>query len=222
VKPYYSDSLVTIYHGDCREILPSIEAASVALLLTDPPYGIAWDTDHAGRGMSQATEARTYAPIAGDGEPFDPSHLLRFPRAVLFGANNYAHKLPASAAWIVWDKTGNGRQVNDLSDAELAWTNIGGSVRTFSHLWKGMVKDSEHGQRRVHPTQKPVVLMEWIIAKHSQPGDLILDPYCGSGSTLVAARNLGRRAIGIELSEDYCRIATSRLDQAVLDLGGAA
>lgn len=216
MTPYYTDDLCTIYHGDCRDVLPTIAPETVDLVLTDPPYGIAWDTEYRGRQMGHLTASHDYAPVAGDDEPFDPAHLLRFPRLILFGANNYADKLPNSAGWVVWDKTGRGRHVSDLSDCEMAWTNVTGGVRLFSHLWKGMLKDSERDAKRVHPTQKPVALMSWCIGKFSTGKGLILDPYMGSGSTLRAAKDHGRKAVGVELEERYCEIAVKRLAQEVL------
>jgi site-specific DNA-methyltransferase (adenine-specific) len=213
VTPYYDRDGITIHHADCRDVLPTIDPASVDLLLTDPPYGMGWDTDYNGRGMGALAQAQTYAPVAGDDTPFDPAPLLRYPRLVLFGANHYADRLPTSAGWLIWDKSGNGRHVNDLSDAELAWTNVTGAVRTYNHLWKGMLKDSERDAVRVHPTQKPVALMAWVLNRWTKPGDLILDPYMGSGPIARAAQLLGRRYIGIELVEDYCKAAVNRLAQ---------
>ena len=125
--PYYEDDTVTLYHGDCREILPALQAD---LLVTDPPYGIAWRTPESPRRPKGGRS------IVGDGLPFDPWHLLFFPRAVIFGANHFAHLLPASAGWIVWDKR-QGMPSNDQSDAELAWTNILGAVRVVRVLWNG-------------------------------------------------------------------------------------
>jgi len=213
--PYYDDGQVTIYHGDCRDVLPSVVAHFV---LTDPPYGISWDTDYAGRGMGKATASNTYVPVHGDDEPFDPEPLLRFPRVVLFGANHYADRLPPSPGWLVWDKSGRGRHVSDLSDAELAWSNVTGGVRVFSHLWKGMLKDSERTQRRVHPTQKPVALMSWVIGNWAHPGDVIFDPFLGSGPVVEAAKAHGHKVIGIEIEERYCEIAAKRCAQEVLPL----
>jgi site-specific DNA-methyltransferase (adenine-specific) len=216
VKPYYEDATTTIYHADCREVVPNLDPK--CFVVSDPPYGIAWDTDYKGRGMGKRTQSHTYAPVHEDDEPFDPTFLLRFNRLVLFGANNYSDKLPPSAGWIVWDKTGQGRHVSDLSDAEMAWTNVTGGVRLYSHLWKGMLKDSERSGRRLHPTQKPVALFAWILSKWAKPGDTILDPYLGSGSTLRAAKDQGYKSIGIEIEERYCEIAANRLAQEVLAL----
>ncbi len=217
MRPVYDVDGITIYHGDCADLLPDIEPDSVDLLLTDPPYGIDWDTDYAGRGMGKLTASTTWPAIPNDATPFDPASLLSFGRCVLFGANHYADKLPASAGWIVWDKD-LGLNTSDLSDAELAWTNVTGGVRVFRHLWKGMLKDSERNTKRVHPTQKPVVLMRWIVEKWTEPGDLVLDPYMGSGPIARACADLGRRYIGIEIVEEYVDAAISRLGQLTLDM----
>ena len=208
-EPYYQDDHCTIYHGDCRDILPALPTPD--LLLADPPYGIAIETDSSSR--SRRSLGINHPPVHGDDEPFDPSHLLGASRrVVLFGANNYCDKLPPSQAWIVWDRMSGG---SNTADAELAWTNLGGTVRTFRHLWNGVLRDSEIGFH-VHPTQKPVRLMSWVIARATSDGDLVIDPYCGSGPTLRAAKDLGRKAIGIEIEERYCEIAAKRLAQEVL------
>lgn len=213
MKPYYEHGGVTIYHGDCREILPVIGAPD--LLLGDPPYGVAERTDRRSNGRSGKAQCNDFAPVHGDDEPFDPSHLIGFNRVVLFGANYFADRLPASPTWLVWDKR-EGILENDNADCEVAWSNLGGPARIFRHAWAGMIKASEKTERRVHPTQKPVALMAWIISRWTERGQLVVDPYMGSGPTLRAAKDLGRRAIGIEIEERYCEIAAKRLAQEVL------
>ena len=220
MEPVYDVGGITIFHADCADVLPTIDPGTVDLLLTDPPYGIAWDTDYSGRGMGNLTSSSTWPTIDGDASPFDPTALLPFGRCVLFGANNYADQLPTSAGWIVWDKD-LGLNTSDLSDAELAWTNTTGGVRVFRHLWKGRLKDSERNAKRVHPTQKPVALMRWILEKWTEPGDLILDPYMGSGPVARACADLGRRYIGIEIVDEYVDAAINRLGQMALSLDGA-
>jgi DNA modification methylase len=221
VRPYYEQDGITIYHGDCREVLPTLEVGSIDLVLTDPPYGINERTDRKARKRGALAECNDFPPIYGDDEPYDPAPVLRFSRVVLFGANHFTDRLPPSPSWIVWDKRAGltskrGDAFNDNGDAEMAWTNLGGPVRVISHLWMGMLKDSERNERRVHPTQKPVALFYRIIQEHTSEGDLILDPYMGSGPVVRAARDLGRRCIGVELSEAYCEIAAKRLRQSVL------
>ena len=218
MKPYFQDESCTIYHGDCREILPRLTAD---LLVTDPPYGIDAAVDNKRFSGGTVTGPRTSVgerqKVRGDSEPFDPSHLLGFKRLILFGANNYAAKLPPSNGWLVWDKREGLEDMKDwpFGEGELAWTNVTGAVRFFRNRWMGLVRDSEHGEH-FHPTQKPLALMVWILGRWTLPGQLVLDPYMGSGTTLRAAKDLGRKAIGIEIEERYCAIAAKRLEQQVL------
>lgn len=227
VQPYYDDGQITIYCADCRDVLPTISPGSVGLVLTDPPYGIDLDTANFSRKRTALAAANDYPPVYGDDEPYDPSPVLRFSRVILFGANWYASRLPVSGSWLVWDKTAGLRSdrpigFNDNADAELIWTNLGGPVRVLKHQWIGLMKATERGQRRLHPTQKPVALVRWMIEHYTQAGDIVLDPYMGSGPTIKAAAESGRRAIGIEKSEAYCEVVVKRLRQSVLPFEGVA
>jgi site-specific DNA-methyltransferase (adenine-specific) len=207
VKAYYDDGSVVIYHGDCRDVLPSVSAG---VLVTDPPYGISYRTSSSRSVMATAHD---WPVVVGDDEPFDPTHLvaLSLP-TILWGANNYASSLPDSQTWLVWYKRMPGVS-NDSADCEIAWTNVGGPARVFHHPWMGMLRASEKGEA-YHPTQKPVGLMAWCLSMC--PPGTVLDPYMGSGSTLVAAKALGRKSIGIEIEEAYCEIAVKRLAQETL------
>lgn len=221
MTPYFQRDQVVLYHGDCRDLLPMLVPDSVGLLLTDPPYGIGLRTDYLTRKRGTLKHGRDFLPIYGDDAPFDPTHLLGFPRLILFGANHYASRLPVSNSWLVWDKLAgltSKRTIgfNDQGDAELAWTNLGGPVRLIPHRWTGMLKASERRQIRLHPTQKPVALMAWLIRQYALPGTLILDPYMGAGSTVVAAQALGHPVIGVEIEETYCALAVQRLAQLPL------
>jgi site-specific DNA-methyltransferase (adenine-specific)/modification methylase len=187
------------------------------ICIADPPYGIGYVH---GQGGGSAARSTSFADVAilGDMAPFDPAPWLRFNRVVLWGANHYADKLPSSAGWLVWDKR-DGMKGNDQSDCELAWTNWLTTARIHRQAWNGMITTGEQrGKRRVHPTQKPVELMAWCIAFDDSNGT-ILDPFMGSGTTLVAAKQLNRCAIGIEIEEKYCEIAAKRLSQEVFDFG---
>jgi len=212
VTPYYADDLVTIYHGDARELGLSI--ATPAALVSDPPYGIGATTANRSRGRGRVAVAHDWPAVVGDDAPFDPAPWLEFPEVILWGANHYADRLPTSPSWLVWDKRID-LGSNDSADCEIAWTNLGGPARVFRHRWQGMLRDSERGES-YHPTQKPVALMRWCIGMTVAP--LVIDPFMGSGSTLVAAKSLGRRAIGIEIEERYCEIAARRCAQEVLGL----
>ncbi len=182
MSPYYQDDWVTIYRGDCREILPGLTAD---LVLTDPPYGMGYKPLRGADGSRRFVDG-----VVGDDQPFDPGHLLNRPRLVLFGANWYADRLPASGGWLVWDKTPKGRKDGfTASDAELAWTNVTSRVRKIAVQWGGEARNGERGH--YHPTQKPIAVFRWVVQEFTEPGALILDPYAGSGTTLVAAKEEG-------------------------------
>jgi site-specific DNA-methyltransferase (adenine-specific) len=203
MRPYYQDDLVTIYCGDSLLVVPELDLTDVALLLTDPPYGMSYKPLRGSDGSKLWRE-----PVEGDAVPFDPSPWLEYPRVVLFGANWYAHRLPPSGGWIVWDKTPKG--VKDgfhASHAELAWTNCCGSVRKFSLQWGG---EAHNHEPRLHPTQKPVGLMRWIVEQWTEPGDLVLDPYMGSGPVAQACAETGRRYVGVEIQQGFCQKAAAR------------
>jgi hypothetical protein len=215
--PYYDHAGITIYHGDCRDILPRIPAGSVDLVLTDPPYGINHPTDYRSRGRCGIAACSDYAPVYADDEPFDPARLLKY-RAILWGGNHYASRLPDSDGWLVWDK--ERPDSLDQATCELAWSNVVKGVRRFRYLWHGAMRAGN--EKLVHPTQKPVALMRWCLSlPWTNAGDVI-DPYMGSGPVLLAAKQLGRRAIGIEIEERYCAIAVRRLAQEVLPLEAEA
>ena len=200
IKPYYDHAGITIYHGDCRNILPHLPR--VDLVLTDPPYGVGCK-----RGDTKLSEH-----IFGDDTPFDPSHLLKLNvPMILWGGNAYAHRLPSSNSWLIWDKTFP--ECAKHSQAELAWTNLSIGVRIHREAYHGFMRQRDGW---LHPMQKPPKLMSWCIG--FLPEGAICDPYMGSGPILLAAKRLGRICTGIEIEEKYCEIAVQRLSQEVLAL----
>lgn len=202
---------VVLYHGDCREVLPTLELGGGVAVVSDPPYGIAYA--HSGGGKGRHT-VRNLKPVEGDDQPFDPAPLLDFDDVVLWGANHYAGRLP-HGRWLAWDKLAGLAEFDSFSDVEFAWRKGRGKDRVFSHLWKGIAKASEKGgKERWHPTQKPIALMGWCIEPIDR-GLLILDPYMGSGTTGVAAVRLGRRFTGIEIDGGYFDIACMRVAEAL-------
>lgn len=220
-KPYYDQDGITIYHADCRDVLPHLEPRSVDLVLTDPPYGVDFDTDFTRFTGGVAASFSSHPAVSGDAEPFDPQLLITIGAPViLFGANAFSDRLPRGS-WLIWDKRSPGGQKNVMSDGEAAWFSKGHGVYIFSHTWDGFNRASERNTA-YHPTQKPVALMSWIVDRWTKPGDLILDPYMGSGPIARACQMAGRRYIGIELHEQYCERAIKRLAQSVLPLGDIA
>lgn len=198
MTPYYSESGITIYHGDCREVLPSLPVFD--LLLTDPPYGL-------GDKMQGGTwgAAEKYADLrqwdsAPDTETLT-AIVAKAKAAVVWGGNYF--DLPPSRCWLAWDKQ---NAVHTMSDVELAWTNQDRPAKRFSHP----VATHTYG----HPSEKPLALFSWCLRLF--PGASVLDTYVGSGTTLEAAKLAGRTAVGIEISERYCEIAAKRLAQGVL------
>ena len=224
-KPYFRDEAVAIYHADCRDILPLI--LPVDLVLTDPPWGnkTATNAQRFTRASSSwwanedTSKIHAHEVVTGDNEEFDPRPFLGG-SAVLWGANHYTRHLPHSGGWLIWDKRKGIEQLAErgwpLGEAELAWTNIMGATRVFRNLWSGLLRNEERGEF-YHPVQKPVALMRWCI-EFQPAAQVILDPFMGSGTTLRAAKDLGRYAIGIEIEEKYCEIAAKRMAQMVMPL----
>lgn len=187
MTPYYQDNLITLYHGDSREILPRLD---VQAIVSDPPYGIGYQ--HGGGGGGKHNRRNTQ-PILGDNEPFDPSWLLIYDTVLLWGANHYLHKLP-DGRWLVWDKLDGLESYDNFSDVEFAWVNKKGAARIFRYLWKGICQAGDKKWGRLHPSQKPVPLMAWCL-EFVPNNQLVVDPYMGSGTTLVAAKQIGRKSV---------------------------
>ena len=199
MKPYFQDEWVTIYHGDCREILPALE--KVDLVLTDPPYGITkaeWD-------VVPSTE--TFEKLFNISE-----------RQIIFGG--HFMDLPSKDGWIIWNKMPflkNGNQ------AELIWTsflkkNIIIDFRYAGNVVGDTKRPNYKREKAVFTSEKPFEFVTLLIDKYSNKNDLILDPFLGSGTTAYCAKKLNRRCIGIELEEKYCEIAAKRCSQSVMRL----
>ena len=204
----------TLYLGDCREILPTLD--KVDAVITDPPYGIGAARRTARKALPNINVRHDYSKDYGD-EDWDDSSvsddLITTCRdagkwCAIFGGHYYT--MPPSKCWLVWDKL-NGK--TDFADCELAWTNFPKAVRRIQYLWNGCMR--ANGEKRGdHPTQKPVGVMEWVIGHVPPPAQTILDPFMGSGTTGVACMNLGRKFIGIEKEPRYFDIACRRIEDA--------
>jgi 16S rRNA G966 N2-methylase RsmD len=193
------------------------------MVFTDPPYGIS----HSGKGITAPTksgkivEGNDFGEILGDGDvnaAIDSFNLIYslYPEAlhIWWGANYYSSILPNGYGWLVWDKE---RVGDTFSGAELAFVNKGVKVNVFRHMWHGIAKASESGDKRLHPTQKPVALVEWCFDNY-QAGNLVADVFLGSGSTMVAAHQLKRKCYGMELDPKYCQVIIDRMLKLDSDL----
>lgn len=202
MKPVYDHAEIQIYHGDCRDIL----LPKVDLVLTDPPYG------HGKRwsGGTWATNPIYEDAFRWDAEKVENELLLEVIEkgnyAIIWGGNYYI--LPSSRCWLAWEKSS---KMPTMADFELAWTN-------FDKPSKMLRENRNPDGKRQHPTQKPLSLIKWCIELYGN-NNTILDPFMGSGTTLVAAKQLGRKAIGVEIEEKYVEIAINRLSQEVLPWG---
>ncbi len=184
-----------------------------ALGLHDPPYGMGAVEmgfgDGRRHGNAVAPRGR-FRKIEGDDRPFDPRHLLsRGWPVVIWGENHFADKLPPSPAWIVWDKRVD-LPSNSFSDCELAWCSSGGRAQVIRHVWNGMIRASERGEARIHPTQKPVMVYQEIITDRTEAGGIVHDGYVGSGTTIIACQRIGRRCFGLEIDPGYVDAAVAR------------
>lgn len=217
-----------LYHGDARDICggwPHVDA-----LIGDPPYGQGYkvNTFYAGgtressvvqrNGQTLKVNSTVYDPIAGDDEPFDPAPWLDFaPIVLLWGAHKFADRLPPGG-WLVWDKVPTGK-LRDQGDGEAAWINADRPMRIFRLLWDGLCvgEGARHevtaGQKRHHPMQKPELLMRWCIEQAGKPRR-IADPWMGSGSTGVAAMQMGLQFFGCEIDPHHFSIACRRIEDA--------
>jgi len=197
----------TLYLGDCMEILPTLD--KVDAVITDPPYGINENSKKVASRENLA-KAKDYGDFDWDKAP-PPDALIELIRTkgkhqAFFGGNYFP--LPPTSCWLVWDKL-NGD--NDFADCELCWTNWSKAVRRLQWRWNGMIRQGN--EDRFHPTQKPLEVMKWVITLCPK-SDTILDPFMGSGTTGVAAIQMGRKFIGIEREPKYFDIACERIEAA--------
>lgn len=188
----------------------------VDMVYTDPPYGINEKGDRSNRGgLTQGNNLKDFQDdsIQYAIDAFNICQGFGIEFQVWWGANYYCHSLPQQNNWLVWDKRLEEKQTDFNSDAELAWIKNGkSSIRIFRHLWKGLIKGSEHGSKRVHPTQKPIALAEWCFEKYGDPKS-VLDLFGGSGSTLIACEKTNRKCFMMELDPHYIDVIIARWEK---------
>lgn len=186
------------------------------MVYTDPPYGMSVVKKQGmvhGIGIKGACESGVYRPVVGDDstrtaiDAYNLCASLGIQVMVFWGANFYAEVLPPSSGWICWDKE-NGEDF--FADGELAWTNADRQLRIVRHQWKGMIKASERGEKRIHPTQKPSAVAEWTFEKYGKDCHTVLDLFGGSGSTLIACEKTKRKCRMMEIDPRYCDVILNR------------
>ena len=202
----------TIFNQDCLVGLKALPDKSIDLILTDPPYGKKADKGTNGFG---AAKNRRYAG-GWDGMIPPPPELFNemfrvAKHLIIFGGNYFGHLLPPSNCWIFWDKKGDVAFQNPFADGELIYTTFKKPVKRIVFKQQGFITDSK--DKRYHPTQKPTELVQMLIEQFSEPGQLICDPFLGSGTTAVAAVKADRHYIGWEIDPGYFQICCDRLDE---------
>ena len=200
--------------GCCLDVMDKYPRNYFDSVVTDPPYGIDVVGSDGRIGL-----AKHFGDIKGDTEPFDPKYILdwKLP-SVIWGANFFSSQMPNFPRILIWNKKGEGNESNDFADAEIAWCSDAGSARIFDHVWRGAARASERGIPRMHPTQKPIALMEWCIDefllfdKEENMRKMILDLYCGAGTTAIASLTYkGIGSICVDLDERYVAATIERV-----------
>ncbi len=228
MKPYYEHAGITIYHGDCREVLPMVGDNSADLIITDPPYGVNFKSGWRQESF-MCIEGDHSTEISDQVIPLMPCILRDFRHAYIFGRFAFDSDYFTPSVELIWDKGSIG-----IGDLQAPWgkqheyiqflvnrkANPGRKLQSLpARLRKGSVLSFQRvsGGDTSHPTEKPVLLLRELIESSSRIGETVMDMFCGSGSTLVAAKLESRKAIGIEIEEKYCEMAAKRFSQEVFE-----
>ena len=211
---------INLYHGDCLEAMKSMPDNAYDLAIVDPPYGMVKNTYGGGNLAKAKFDCHKFNHRDWDTAPsFEYSEQLRrvSKNQIVWGANHFNSIFPFdSSCWIVWDKD-NGE--TDFADCELAWTSFKTSVRKFKWKWQGMLQqDMKNKEQKIHPTQKPVKLYEWLLDNYAKEGDKILDTHLGSGSIALACHNRGFSLDAWEIDAEYHANAIKRFNQHIAQL----
>lgn len=221
---------IELLNMDCMDYMRGCEDNAFDLAIVDPPYGIGESGktnesrgSSAGSSKWKGSKNTTGAGVPStkfihkewDKEPPSNDYFTELQRVsvnqIIWGANHFMHRIiQGSPCWIVWDKV-NGS--TDFADCELAYTSFKTTVRMFKYVWNGMLQgDMKNKEERIHPTQKPVKLYQWLLNNYAEPGQRILDTHLGSGSSAIAAHYYGCDFVGMEIDEDYYNAAVKRFN----------
>lgn len=223
--------MIELLNTDCMEYMKTLKDNAFDLAIVDPPYGLGEAGKRSGTRCSKtgsdkfwgtkntrgtAILSTPFEDKGWDNEPPPIEYFTELKRVsknqIIWGANHFADRIDiTSSAWIVWDKD-NG--TSNFADCELAYTSFPTAVRMFKFRWSGMLQgDMKNKEKRIHPTQKPVKLYQWLLSKYAKKGDRVLDTHLGSGSSAIAAHYHGIDFVGTELDQDYFEAARQRLHE---------
>ena len=199
----------TLYNMDCMEYMKSLPDNDFDLAIVDPPYGIGANKMTLGNGKNKIYRGA----LDWDSKPPEKEYFVELFRVsknqIIWGANHFIEQFAKnSSCWIFWDK---GTGENDFADGELAWGSFKKTVRKFDKSWVGANAKDKNDVARIHPTQKPIQLYEWLLTNYAKQGDKILDTHLGSGSHAIACNNLGFELVGLELDSDYFKSSCERI-----------
>jgi site-specific DNA-methyltransferase (adenine-specific) len=209
--------MIELIQGDCMDYMKTCKDNEFDLAIVDPPYGIGENGDKAkGRNRFNSTNYKSFAGGDTDAPKIEYFNELKrvSKNQIIWGANHFIERIPAasSPSWVVWDKQ-NGK--SDFADCELAYTSFKTAVRMYTFQWAGMLQgDMKNKEQRIHPTQKPAKLYQWLLTKYAKSTDRILDTHLGSASSAIAAHYFGCEFVGIELDKDYYTAAKERFNLA--------
>ena len=206
-----------LLNEDCMDVMARYPDGYWELVIADPPYGINIASQSPlGSGCVKKKCGQSFEYTKKDWDSCIPDasyfkELFRVSKnQIIWGANYMTEHLPPSMGWIVWDKN-NG--TISFSDCELAYTSFDRALRQFTYTWHGMLQgDMKNKEQRIHPTQKPVKLYEWLLLNYAKEGDKILDTHLGSASSAIAAKKMGFDFVGCELDKEYFDKSQERID----------
>lgn len=204
--------MINIYNQDCMEAMKDMSDNQFDLAIVDPPYMDIFSTDNWVASSAKQKSYKNKQDTLINKKPQENyfKELFRISKNQIIWGGNYFN-LPISRGWVFWLK---GMQDNYFSDGELAWTSFDRVLKCFNFMWSGMLQgDMKNKEVRIHPTQKPVKLYEWLLINYANKGDKILDTHLGSGSISIACHNLGYDLTGYEIDNDYYEAAKKRIEQ---------
>lgn len=209
--------MATILCEDSLEYMKSLPDKSIDLIVTDPPYGIGIAKNGVVGGGKVNGKVRTFSKVSWDNQIPDPEYFEEILRVsknqIIWGGNYFLDYLSATRCMLIWWKR-DGLPRRTFADCEIAWTSFNRNAMVYNSRWDGFIRDSKE-PKVAHPTQKALDVMKWCISEFSEEGDTVFDPFMGSGTTGVAAKELNREFIGIDINQEYVDIAKDRIENLI-------